>query len=164
MVKSILERMKDKAKQYLNNKTSIEGYSIDIDTQYIIVHEHFRLASIGFGVPHDFWNLGEAIFDFWFDILKSNNITVVSKNKDKLRIAIYAEMKCEPTEDNMKVHINIMELLEKPFRFIDLFAGIGGFHIAMHHVGGKCVFASEWDKNARLSYEANFKELEPNLF
>lgn len=164
MVKSILERMKDKAKQYLNNKTSIEGYSIDIDTQYIIVHEHFRLVSIGFGVPHDFGNLGEAIFDLWYDILKSNNITVVSKNKDKLRIAIYAEMKCEPTEDNMKVHINIMELLEKPFRFIDLFAGIGGFHIAMHHVGGKCVFASEWDKNARLSYEANFKELEPNLF
>ncbi len=29
-----------------------------------------------------------------------------------------------------------------------LFAGIGGFHIAMHSVGAKCVFASEWDENA----------------
>lgn len=50
------------------------------------------------------------------------------------------------------------------FTFIDLFAGIGGFHTAMHGVGGKCVFASEWDKSARISYEANYKEIEPNLF
>ena len=38
------------------------------------------------------------------------------------------------------------------YKSIDLFAGIGGFHTAMHSVGGKCVFASEWDKNARISY------------
>ena len=50
------------------------------------------------------------------------------------------------------------------FTFIDLFAGIGGFHQAMHSVGGKCVFASEWDENARLSYEANYKKIAPQLF
>lgn len=50
------------------------------------------------------------------------------------------------------------------FTFIDLFAGIGGFHTAMHSVGGKCVFASEWDKYARLSYESNYKDIEPTLF
>ena len=50
------------------------------------------------------------------------------------------------------------------YKFIDLFAGIGGFHLAMHSVGMKCVFASEWDKNARLSYEANYKNIEPELF
>lgn len=49
-------------------------------------------------------------------------------------------------------------------KFIDLFAGIGGFHQAMHSVGGKCVFASEWDKYARLSYEANYNKIEPRLF
>ena len=46
---------------------------------------------------------------------------------------------------------------KKTYTFIDLFAGIGGFHQAMHSVGMKCVFASEWDKNARISYEANYK-------
>ena len=53
---------------------------------------------------------------------------------------------------------------EKTFRFIDLFAGIGGFHTAMHYVGGKCVFASEWDNYARMSYIANYKDVEPSLF
>ena len=52
----------------------------------------------------------------------------------------------------------------KKFRFIDLFAGIGGFHIAMHNAGGECVFASETDKYARLTYEENFKKSQPNLF
>lgn len=55
--------------------------------------------------------------------------------------------------------------MKKPeFTFIDLFAGIGGFHTAMHSVGGKCVFASEWDKNARKTYEENYKSIEPDLF
>lgn len=39
--------------------------------------------------------------------------------------------------------------------FVDLFAGIGGFRLAMEAHGGKCVFSSEWDKFAQLTYEAN---------
>lgn len=50
------------------------------------------------------------------------------------------------------------------FRYIDLFAGIGGFHQAMSSAGGKCVFASEIDKYARASYEANYEEDSPWLF
>ncbi len=55
-------------------------------------------------------------------------------------------------------------MAKKKITFIDLFAGIGGFHQAMHSVGGKCVFASEWDKYARQTYEANYKDIAPNLF
>ena len=44
------------------------------------------------------------------------------------------------------------------FKFIDLFAGIGGFRLAMQNVGGKCVFTSEWDKDAKRTYKANFGE------
>ena len=50
------------------------------------------------------------------------------------------------------------------FKFIDLFAGIGGFHIAMHNLGGDCVFASEWDANCIKTYTQNFKNIAPNLF
>lgn len=48
--------------------------------------------------------------------------------------------------------------------FIDLFAGIGGFHLAFNKLGAKCVFASEWDEHARKTYEHNFKKVEPELF
>jgi len=53
--------------------------------------------------------------------------------------------------------------LAKP-TFIDLFAVIGGFHLALHNVGAECVFASEWDDAARLTYETNFYKISPKLF
>jgi DNA (cytosine-5)-methyltransferase 1 len=45
------------------------------------------------------------------------------------------------------------------FRFVDLFAGIGGFRLAMQRTGGCCVFSSEWDKPAQETYFANFGEI-----
>jgi DNA (cytosine-5)-methyltransferase 1 len=54
--------------------------------------------------------------------------------------------------------------LKNKFTFIDLFAGIGGFHIAFENAGAKCVFVSEWDKFARETYENNFKKRSPEIF
>lgn len=49
---------------------------------------------------------------------------------------------------------------EKPkFKFIDLFAGIGGFRLAFQNLEGKCVFTSEWDKYSKQTYKANFGEI-----
>lgn len=45
------------------------------------------------------------------------------------------------------------------FTFIDLFAGIGGMRIAFQNLGGKCVFTSEWDKSAQVTYKENFGEM-----
>jgi len=45
------------------------------------------------------------------------------------------------------------------FTFIDLFAGMGGFRIAMQKQGGKCVYSSEWNKYAQNTYLANFGEI-----
>ncbi len=45
------------------------------------------------------------------------------------------------------------------FKFIDLFAGIGGVRLAFQNLGGKCVFTSEWDTYAKKTYEANFGEV-----
>jgi DNA (cytosine-5)-methyltransferase 1 len=49
---------------------------------------------------------------------------------------------------------------DKPkFKFIDLFAGIGGFRLAFQNLEGKCVFTSEWDKYSKQTYKANFGEI-----
>lgn len=45
------------------------------------------------------------------------------------------------------------------FKFIDLFAGVGGFRMAMQRLGGECVFSSEWDKEAQKTYLKNYGEL-----
>lgn len=57
--------------------------------------------------------------------------------------------------------------MKKQLKFIDLFAGIGGFHVALKSLDMKCVFTSEIDRYARLTYSANFKDKylnDPNLF
>jgi DNA (cytosine-5)-methyltransferase 1 len=48
---------------------------------------------------------------------------------------------------------------EEKFTFIDLFAGIGGFRMALQNLGGKCVFSSEWDKAAKRTYFNNYGEV-----
>ena len=50
-----------------------------------------------------------------------------------------------------------MENVEAPFKFIDLFAGIGGFRIGFEAIGGQCVFTSEWDKHSQKTYKRNFQ-------
>ena len=44
------------------------------------------------------------------------------------------------------------------FRFIDLFAGIGGLRLGFESIGGKCVFSSEWDKYCNQTYKRNFPD------
>jgi DNA (cytosine-5)-methyltransferase 1 len=47
---------------------------------------------------------------------------------------------------------------ESAFKFIDLFAGIGGIRLPFQELGGECVFSSEWDKYAQITYARNFGE------
>ena len=55
------------------------------------------------------------------------------------------------------IHIENKHLIG--YKFIDLFAGIGGFRIALESFGAECVYSSEWDKFAQLTYLENFGEL-----
>ena len=52
--------------------------------------------------------------------------------------------------------INIQQQHLKNMTFIDLFAGLGGFRLALEAEGARCVFSSEWDKSVSEVYEQNF--------
>jgi len=60
---------------------------------------------------------------------------------------------------NLKFDVPFPPKKEKKFTFIDLFAGIGGFRIAMQNLGGNCVFSSEIDNYAKKTYDTNFGEV-----
>jgi len=47
------------------------------------------------------------------------------------------------------------------FKFVDLFAGVGGLRMGFDAIGGRCVFTSEWNKYAQLTYAANFRDHNP---
>lgn len=57
------------------------------------------------------------------------------------------------SQNNSKRNKKSIKKVKSRFRFIDLFAGIGGFHIGMRLNGGECVFANEWDKYSALTYK-----------
>lgn len=68
------------------------------------------------------------------------------------------------TKSPRPVHIDFSGIpfapvLKPKFTFIDLFAGIGGFRIAMQSLGGKCLFSSEWEPNAKETYYNNYGEV-----
>lgn len=60
---------------------------------------------------------------------------------------------------DFKKEVPFPEPKNPKFKFIDLFAGIGGFRLAMQSLGGKCIFTSEWDEQAKKTYKANFGEV-----
>ncbi len=53
---------------------------------------------------------------------------------------------------------------QKLFSFVDLFAGIGGLRLGFEAIGGRCIATAEWNKYARLTYEANFMDGEDHEF
>src|SRR5205809_371386 len=84
---------------------------------------------------------------------------------DLLKGYLNGELNNKVAEDALQHLIKFDEdvIFPKPanpkFTFIDLFAGIGGFRLAMQRLQGECIFSSEWDAMAQRTYYANFGEI-----
>lgn len=111
----------------------------------------------------------KAILTHYLNNLKSENIRLY-KTKAKQVLKNYISFK-----NYEKINVVEEEALQKllfevenvpfpspkkyKFEFIDLFAGVGGFRIALQNVGGKCVYTSEWNDGAKKTYRENFGEI-----
>lgn len=73
---------------------------------------------------------------------------IISDYKEQEILSFGHEMQSAP----------FLPIKDYKFTFVDLFAGIGGFRMALQQLGGKCVFSSEWDKQAQKTYFLNYGE------
>ncbi len=98
-------------------------------------------------MPQELYN--DCRHYYGFDNLKTNQPLSVQEDQNEYQLSFDFILKNIP-----------FSAPEHPkFTFIDLFAGIGGFRLAMQENGGKCLFSSEWDKHAKKTYMANFGEV-----
>lgn len=107
--------------------------------------------------PNDFTSLREKAGLSIEDVARELKVS-------RRTIYRYERGECEAPDIRLEKLIQLAKLREAAskqksnpsFRFIDLFAGIGGLRKAFDGVGGKCVFTSEWDRFARDTYLENF--------
>tara|TARA_R110000744_G_scaffold380541_1_gene501872 strand:- start:4927 stop:6144 length:1218 start_codon:yes stop_codon:yes gene_type:complete len=80
------------------------------------------------------------------DVEFSLSINGLFKDRKSFFNEVFGHLKLKPVEDSS-------------FRFIDLFAGIGGVRLGFQQAGGTCVFSSEYDKGAQKTYKENHGEV-----
>lgn len=137
--------------QYFEPSTSIadDGSFLDFDTQLAIV-THYALLKEDRSLVAHYDEYAQKLINLWTSDFKS-------ECHDSNILAEPADIQLYLFQDIFKSPFPCKEKTE--FKFVDLFAGVGGFRIALQDVGGKCVFSSEWDTQAQKTYFANYGEV-----
>lgn len=135
-------------------KSSIteDGNFLSFSDQAAIVSHYLQLKNRPEGVLYK--KNAEQILNEWSSWM----------DEDMTDAVVHGDMVSEPPVFQLNL---FHDLLNAPFHdsaspkftFVDLFAGIGGIRIPFTELGGKCVFSSEWDKAAQISYSYNFGEV-----
>lgn len=135
-------------------KSSIteNGNFLSFSDQVAIVSHYLQLRNRPEGVLYK--KNAEQILNEWSSWM----------DEDMTDAVAHGDMVSEPPVFQLNL---FHDLLNAPFHdsaspkftFVDLFAGIGGIRIPFTELGGKCVFSSEWDKAAQISYSYNFGEV-----
>lgn len=134
------------------NSLDLEGNIIPFETQAAIV-SHF-LQNEGADYDESYREKAQQFIHLWLDWVKGDPKRFdISENI----VATYSALETYIFKD---IHNPPFKAIDNPtFTFIDLFAGMGGFRLAMQAQGGKCVFSSEWNEYAKRTYFANFGEV-----
>lgn len=125
-----------------------EDKVIPFDTQLAIV-THYLITE---GTPYaKVYDKAKDFIKLWSDdkIIKRNLPENVVCDLDPFQQTLFNDV----------FNVPFPTPVEPKFTFIDLFAGIGGFRMAMQNLGGQCVFSSEWDDQAKRTYFANYGDI-----
>ena len=123
-----------------------DGTVMPFEDQMAIVSHYLHNQGYKYAKPYEHRAQGliEDIYELHDEKVGDNRLSDVS-----VRYSLFADLFSVPFLPT-----------DKPkFTFIDLFAGIGGFRMAMQNLGGKCVFSSEWDPQAQKTYLLNYGEI-----
>ena len=134
-----------KIQLYGDSSLDSDGNIISFETQMAIVSHFLHTDGSKFSEP--FRLKGTELAKFWADWASG-----IQKE-----INIDASLAAEPSALERYLFHDVLaapfQPVETPkFTVIDLFAGIGGFRMALQNLGGKCVFSSEWDSQAQRTY------------
>ena len=128
-----------------------DGRVLSFNAQVAIVTHYLMLKDSG-RYGDTYASKGRDILKLWYDFLTGQGVEKPVEGiagEDTFYGSFFNNVTAAP-----------FRAQEHPtFRFIDLFAGIGGFRIAMQDCGGECVYSSEWDENAQKTYYHNFGEM-----
>lgn len=125
-----------------------DGNIIPFNEQMAIVSHYLHNRGYKYAKPYE--RKAKGLIKDIYNLQTKNAETRIEYVADEqMQLPIFAELFSVPflPPDNPK------------FTFIDLFAGIGGFRIAMQNLGGKCIFSSEWDAQAQKTYLLNYGEV-----
>lgn len=128
-----------------------EGNVIPFIDQAALITHYAMLERHNYHV--DYARKAEGILRLWYEFVSGKKVEekegVLAESNVAEQLFLFPELFHAPFQPHEDAN----------FTFIDLFAGIGGFRIAMQECGGKCVFSSEWDENAKKTYFHNFGEV-----
>ncbi len=135
------------------NIENIDGQLFEVK---IIEPENSRPASF----THYLHNHKNGSSDFYKEDALAHVKEMLEKEYPKENISReFAEEALQYLIFDFKKTVPFPPVKNPTFKFIDLFAGIGGFRLALQNLGGKCIFTSEWDKYSKQTYQANFGEI-----
>lgn len=157
-VKNILKLSEFPERKYvergINGDIQVSEYGEKSYTDQLAVVTHFlhNVGNIGNSEEKRDANMEAVSYirDYLYHVLPDIDTKTAEKvSENPLQYSLFEDFFDVPFPDPKK----------PKFTFIDLFAGMGGFRLAMQAQGGKCVFSSEWNKYSQKTYFANFGDM-----
>lgn len=141
----------DKVQIYGKETLDEDGNVIPFIDQASLITHYLQLCKHNIAMPYK--EQAEGILDLWYNFIKEKNHSCHAFAEESTPAAMQAYL----FPDLFNAPFQAQQLPK--FKFIDLFAGIGGFRMAMQNLGGECVFSSEIDEQAKKTYYANYGDV-----